>query len=172
MVATHMVLGQTEKTLRMAPNTGFIRQRKTFSTVESLKYFQVRHSFYPSSRGSDIHQFHALAFLSAPGMGHLRSSKTLQGVKFSRLHVDTFSNADMDCANAGGGPCNATIGTRSLKLCGRSRSGGILRAALLAPYFSVFIRKTAPVWKTLAPSSMRQRRFSCCSVLRLKNSVS
>src|SRR5437870_3877193 len=122
MAATHMVLGQTEKAFRMASNACVIGQWKTFSTVESLKYFQARHSLYPLSRRSGVHQLHVLAFLSAPGTGHLRSRKTLQGVKFSREHVDRFSNADMDCANAGGGPCNATIGTRSLKLCGKSRS--------------------------------------------------
>jgi hypothetical protein len=75
MAATHMVLGQTEKTLRMAPNARFIGQRKTFPTVESLKYFQVRHSFYPLSRRSGVDQLHALAFLSVLGMGHLRPGK-------------------------------------------------------------------------------------------------
>ena len=75
MAATHMVLGQTEKALWMASNAGVIGQRKTFSTVESLKYFQARHSFYPLSRRSGVQQLHAPAFLSAPGMGHLRSSK-------------------------------------------------------------------------------------------------
>jgi hypothetical protein len=111
MVATHMVLGQTEKTLRMAPNICVIGQRQTFSTVKSLKYFQVRHSLYPSFRRRSVDHLSAFAFLSAPGMGHLRASKTLQGVKFSRYHVDTFSNADMDCASVGGDPCITTIGT-------------------------------------------------------------
>jgi hypothetical protein len=45
MAATDMVLGQTEETLWMAPNVRFFRQQKAFSTVESLKYFQARHSF-------------------------------------------------------------------------------------------------------------------------------
>jgi hypothetical protein len=45
MTATDPVLGQTEETLRMAPNVRFLGQQKTFSTVESLKYFQARHSF-------------------------------------------------------------------------------------------------------------------------------
>ena len=56
MVATHMLLGQTEKALRMAPNAGFIGQRKTFPTVESLTYFQARHSFYPPFRHYDVDQ--------------------------------------------------------------------------------------------------------------------
>jgi hypothetical protein len=46
MAATDMVLGQTEETLGMTPNVCFLGQQKTFSTVESLKYFQARHSFY------------------------------------------------------------------------------------------------------------------------------
>jgi hypothetical protein len=45
MAATDMVLGQTEETLGMTPNVCFLGQQKTFSTVESLKYFQARHSF-------------------------------------------------------------------------------------------------------------------------------
>ena len=50
MVATHMMLGQTEKTLRMAPNERFIGQRKTLPTVKSRNDFQARHSLYPPSR--------------------------------------------------------------------------------------------------------------------------
>jgi hypothetical protein len=45
MATTDMVLGQTEEALWMAPNVRFLGQQKTFSTVESLKYFQARHSF-------------------------------------------------------------------------------------------------------------------------------
>ena len=70
MAATHMVFGQTEKTLRMASNAGVIGQRKTFSAVESLKYFQVRHSLYPSFRRRTVDHLHALVPLSAPSMGH------------------------------------------------------------------------------------------------------
>ena len=50
MAAAHMMLGQTEKTLRMAPNERFIGQRKTLPTMKPLNDFQARHSFYPSSR--------------------------------------------------------------------------------------------------------------------------
>jgi hypothetical protein len=50
MAAAHMMLGQTEETLRMAPNKRFVGQRKTLLTVKSLNDFQARHSFYPPSR--------------------------------------------------------------------------------------------------------------------------
>ena len=49
MVATHTVLGQAEKILRVTPNQCLLGQRKTLPMVKSLEYFQVRHSFYSLS---------------------------------------------------------------------------------------------------------------------------
>jgi hypothetical protein len=50
MAAAHMMLRQTEKTLRMAPDKRFIGQRKILFTVKPRNDFQARHSFYPPSR--------------------------------------------------------------------------------------------------------------------------
>ena len=110
MAATHMMLGQTEKTLRMAPNERFIGQPETLPTVKPRNDFQARHSFYPPSRVVLLMTLWALTFLSALRQWHLRWGKMFTDVKFSRQHVDTCNHAAMDCASTGEGLCRTISG--------------------------------------------------------------